>query len=195
MMTASFVWHSEQLSYDRNDIEQQKAIVRNTFADMGWGTSRALEAMDGVEWMYFDSVSQVHLKRVVDGRVGLLGDAGYGATMGGLGTGLAVVGAYVLASELALSRPDLVAGLREYERVIDAYAKGGQKLARGAGPLPRSADGVAALAGGHHLLGPGPAPVRPDAERDDHQGGPGDPAQALPSLIAARAGDDVSTRH
>lgn len=135
IMTASFIWRSERLEYDRNDVAQQKAIIRDTFAGMGWQTTRALAAMADVDWLYFDSVSQVHLPRVVDGRVGLLGDAGYGATMGGLGTGLAVVGAYVLAGELALSPDDLPAGLRAYERAIDAYAKGGQKLAKGAGPF------------------------------------------------------------
>jgi 2-polyprenyl-6-methoxyphenol hydroxylase-like FAD-dependent oxidoreductase len=135
VMTASFVWRSEPLRYDRSDIGQQKAILRDTFAGMGWETPRVLAAMADVEWLYFDSVSQVHLPRVVDGRVGLLGDAGYGATMGGLGTGLAVVGAYVLAGELALSSDDLPAGLRAYEHAIDAYAKGGQKLAKGAGPF------------------------------------------------------------
>lgn len=134
-MTASFVWRSEPLRYDRNDVAQQKAIIRDTFAGMGWETSRVLAALADVEWLYFDSVSQVHLPHVVDGRIALLGDAGYGATMGGLGTGLAVVGAYVLAGELALTRDDLPAGLAAYERAIDAYAKGGQKLARGAGPF------------------------------------------------------------
>lgn len=134
-MTASFLWRSEPLAVDRLDAARQQDIIRDTFAGMGWETPRVLAALAGVEWMYFDSVSQVHLPRVVDGRVGLLGDAGYGATMGGLGTGLAVVGAYVLAGELALSPADLPAGLRAYEHAIDAYAKGGQKLAKGAGPF------------------------------------------------------------
>jgi 2-polyprenyl-6-methoxyphenol hydroxylase-like FAD-dependent oxidoreductase len=193
-MTASFVWRSEQLSYDRNDIEQQKAIVRDTFAGMGWETGRALEAMDAVEWMYFDSVSQVHLPRVVDGRVGLLGDAGYGATMGGLGTGLAVVGAYVLASELALARHDLVAGLREYERVIDAYGKGGQKLARGAGPFlaPRTAWQRWQVSLTYSVL------ARPRFARTLNamttKAARAIKLKDYPSLIAAPSGGDVSTR-
>ena len=40
VMAASFIWRSQQLSYDRNDIEQQKAILLDTFAGMGWETTR-----------------------------------------------------------------------------------------------------------------------------------------------------------
>ena len=195
VMTASFVWRSEQLSYDRNDIEQQKAVVRDTFTGMGWETSRALQALDAVEWMYFDSVSQVHLPRVVDGRVGLLGDAGYGATTGGLGTGLAVVGAYVLASELALSRHDLIAGLREYERVIDAYAKGGQKLGRGAGPFlaPQTAWERWQVGVTYSIL------ARPRFARTLNamttKAARAIQLKDYPSLVAARTESDASTQH
>jgi 2-polyprenyl-6-methoxyphenol hydroxylase-like FAD-dependent oxidoreductase len=42
----------------------------------------------------------VDIDRYHAGRVVLLGDAGYGNTLGGFGTGLAIVGAYVLAGEL-----------------------------------------------------------------------------------------------
>ena len=50
---------------------------------------------------YFDRVSQIHLDRWSQGRVVLLGDAGYcGSPMGGNGTSMALVGAYILAGEL-----------------------------------------------------------------------------------------------
>lgn len=47
--------------------------------------------------IYFDSISRVRMPAVSSGRVTLIGDAGYGSTLGGMGTGLAVVSAYVLA--------------------------------------------------------------------------------------------------
>jgi 2-polyprenyl-6-methoxyphenol hydroxylase-like FAD-dependent oxidoreductase len=65
----------------------------------------------------------------------LLGDAGYGATSGGLGTGLAVVCAYVLAGELAAAGGDHGAAFARYEARIRDYATGCQKLAEGAGPF------------------------------------------------------------
>ena len=40
------------------------------------------------------------------GRVALVGDSAYGNTLGGFGTGLAVVGAYVIAGELAIADGD-----------------------------------------------------------------------------------------
>jgi len=71
----------------------------------------------------------VHIDRVVDGRVVLVRDAGFGATMGGLGTGLAVVSAYVLAA----ARGDHRVAFARYQKAIWRYAKGCQKLADGAG--------------------------------------------------------------
>ena len=50
---------------------------------------------------YFDSVSQVKMDRWSAGRSVLLGDAAWCASpLSGMGTGMAVVGAYVLAGEL-----------------------------------------------------------------------------------------------
>ncbi|HEV7652276.1 MAG TPA: FAD-dependent monooxygenase [Actinophytocola sp.] len=50
----------------------------------------------------FDSLSQVHMDTWSAGRIGLVGDAAYAASpASGQGTSLALVGAYVLAAELA----------------------------------------------------------------------------------------------
>ena len=63
--------------------------------------------------LYFDSISRVRVDRWSTDRIVLLGDAGYGATFGALGTGTAVVGAYVLAGELA--QDDLRTAFDRYE--------------------------------------------------------------------------------
>lgn len=65
----------------------------------------------------------------------LLGDAGYGATMGGMGTGVAIVGAYVLAGELALAGGDHRTAFAEYETRVRDFAKGCQKISGNAGPF------------------------------------------------------------
>ena len=50
---------------------------------------------------YFDSFAQVHMPSRSSGRVTLVGDAGYCASpLSGMGTSLALVGAYILAGEL-----------------------------------------------------------------------------------------------
>lgn len=65
----------------------------------------------------------------------LLGDAGCGATMGGMGTGVAVVGAHVLAGELALAGGDHRRAFAEYESRIRSFAKGCQNISGNAGPF------------------------------------------------------------
>ncbi|MRT44923.1 FAD-dependent oxidoreductase, partial [Xylella fastidiosa subsp. multiplex] len=97
---------SEELSYDRRDVAAVKEILRERFAGMGWEAPAVLKALEEADDLYFDAIAQIHVDRLTKGRVVLLGDAGYGATMGGMGTGVAVVGAYVLAGELALAGGD-----------------------------------------------------------------------------------------
>lgn len=65
----------------------------------------------------------------------LLGNAGYGATTGGMGTGVAVVGAYVLARELALAGGDHRTAFAAYGNRIRDFARGCQKTSGDAGPF------------------------------------------------------------
>ncbi len=133
--SVGFVFASEPLRYDRHDIEQQKTILAGIFAGVGWEVPRLLDAMWDTPELYFDAISQVHIDRLCNGRVVLLGDAGYGATVGGLGTGLAIVCSYVLAGELAAAGGDYRLAFARYEEQIRDYAQGCQKLAAGAGPF------------------------------------------------------------
>jgi 2-polyprenyl-6-methoxyphenol hydroxylase-like FAD-dependent oxidoreductase len=132
---ALLVFRSEQLSYDRRDVAAQKRILADRFAGMGWETPSVLKALEEADELYFDAIAQIHVDRLTRGRVALLGDAGYGATMGGMGTGVAIVGAYVLAGELALAGGDHRTAFAEYERRIRDFAKGCQKISGNAGPF------------------------------------------------------------
>ena len=78
----------------------------------------------------FDSTAQVHLPAWSRGRVVLLGDAAWCPTpLTGLGTSLALVGAYVLAGELGAADPPTA--LRRYEEVLRPYVTNAQKLPPG----------------------------------------------------------------
>jgi 2-polyprenyl-6-methoxyphenol hydroxylase-like FAD-dependent oxidoreductase len=71
----------------------------------------------------------------------LVGDAGYGPSpMAGVGTSLALVGAYVLAGELKAAAGDHRRAFVRYEEEMREYVKQGQKLAKGnaIGLIPRS---------------------------------------------------------
>ncbi|MFF1377971.1 FAD-dependent monooxygenase [Streptomyces sp. NPDC058308] len=132
----ALVFRSDRLDHDRHDITQQKKILADRFAGMAWNhATTALEGLRSAEDLYFDAIAQIHVERLSQGRVVLLGDAGYGATMGGIGTGTALVCAYVLAGELAAAGGDHRAGFAAYEAEIGAYARGCQKSSGNAGPF------------------------------------------------------------
>jgi 2-polyprenyl-6-methoxyphenol hydroxylase-like FAD-dependent oxidoreductase len=131
---AMFYFGAPDLSYDRRDIEQQKRIVSEQFAGVGWETQRLLAELDGAADFFFDSISQVRMDAWSRGRVVLLGDAAYcPSPLSGMGTGLAVVGAYVLAGELAAAGGSHAAGFAAYETAMRAYATGCQRIGEGVG--------------------------------------------------------------
>jgi 2-polyprenyl-6-methoxyphenol hydroxylase-like FAD-dependent oxidoreductase len=102
-----FFFDSPPLAYDRGDVEGQRALVAAAFAGGGWEIPRLLAAMWDAPDFYFDTVSQVHMDSQSRGRTVLVGDAGYcPSLMSGMGTSLALVGASVLAAELAAADGD-----------------------------------------------------------------------------------------
>jgi 2-polyprenyl-6-methoxyphenol hydroxylase-like FAD-dependent oxidoreductase len=137
---AMFSFAAPPLTIGRSDVDAQKRILADRFAGVGWLVPRMLDAMWEAPDFYFDLYGQVHMESWVNGRVVLLGDAGYCASpLTGLGTSLALVGAYVLAGELA-SAPDHATGLRRYEEEMRGYVKQAQQLPPGGikGFLPKS---------------------------------------------------------
>jgi len=121
---ASFTFASPELSFDRRDVAAQKRLVVNAFATCGWEASRMLESIDGAGDFYLDSLSQVELPRWSAGRVALLGDAAYcPSPASGQGTSLALVGAYVLAGELAAAAGDHTVAFERYESVLRPYVE------------------------------------------------------------------------
>lgn len=120
---ALFIFASQRLDYDRYDVEQMKRILLDAYAGMGWRTPEILGAVRQADDVYVDSISQVRIDHYSKGRVVLLGDAAYGNTLGGFGTGLAMVGAYVLAGELAEAGGNHRVAFRRYEEGFREYAK------------------------------------------------------------------------
>ncbi|MFT4054935.1 MAG: FAD-dependent monooxygenase [Novosphingobium sp.] len=134
------------------DVERQKAFLRERFADAGWETPRILAAIDGADDFYFDVLRQVRLPRWSSGRVVLTGDAAWCATpLAGIGTTLAVTGAYVLAQEL-IRNTDVDAAFRAYEDQMRPMVEDGQGVPKIAPRLmhPKSRLGISLL---HGVLG------------------------------------------
>ena len=142
-------FRSPELAVDHRDVAAQKQLLRERAAGMGWEVPVLLAGLDDAPDFYFDSCSQVVLESWHRGRVGLLGDAAFSPSpLTGQGTSLALVGAYVLAGELAAAGPDLGAGLAAV-RAPDARVGGadaadgprgrGRRDAAGAGQRLRAA--------------------------------------------------------
>ncbi|MFI0777372.1 FAD-dependent monooxygenase [Streptomyces sp. NPDC021212] len=123
---AFFVFAAPELSYDRHDPEQQKRLIAAAFSGLGWEVPRLLASLHQAPDLYFDSISRADVDTWSTGRVCLVGDAACGATIGGMGTGTAVVAAYVLAGELARAQGDHGAAFARYERRLRKYAEGCQ---------------------------------------------------------------------
>jgi 2-polyprenyl-6-methoxyphenol hydroxylase-like FAD-dependent oxidoreductase len=107
---------AQELHYDHRDLEAQRRLLAEAFADDAWEVPRLLEELEHAGDFYFDSISQIRMPSWSTGRVTLVGDAGYcpGPAVGG-GTALAVVGAYVLADELRAAAGDPAMAFRSYE--------------------------------------------------------------------------------
>jgi 2-polyprenyl-6-methoxyphenol hydroxylase-like FAD-dependent oxidoreductase len=115
-------FRSPVLNYDRHDVEAQKALLAQRFAGLGWHTDHILAALRDADDFYFDSLSRVVVPQWSRGRVVLLGDAGYcGSPLAGHGTALSLVGAYVLAGELAAADGDHVRAFPSYQVQMQAY--------------------------------------------------------------------------
>lgn len=118
-----FIFDSPPLDYDRRDVAEQKRILCAAFAGVGWRVQELLADLADEPEFYLDSISRVHLDRYTTGRFALVGDAAYGNTLGGFGTGLALVGAHVLAGELTLADGDHRVAFDHYRTIMHGYAK------------------------------------------------------------------------
>ena len=122
------------------DIDEQRKRTSEVFAGSGWKVPRMVEAMQSADDLFFDTVSQIHMPRWSSGRVVLVGDAAYAPSfLSGQGTSLALVGAYVLAGELA-THSDPAEAFASYERIVRPFVEANQALASSGGSmlLPRS---------------------------------------------------------
>ncbi|MET8755068.1 FAD-dependent monooxygenase [Streptomyces sp. NPDC004667] len=134
---AFFLFASPELRYDRSDPLPQKALVKEAFHGLPWRVPHLLDSLDAAEDLYFDSISRADVGSwsTTGGRIALVGDAACGATIGGMGTGTALVGAYVLATELARSPEDPRSALTRYESLVRPYAERCQKGGDRTGPF------------------------------------------------------------
>lgn len=153
---AVFMFRSDEpLDYDHRDTVRQKELLRGAFAGMHSRVDRWLEEIADTPAFYFDAISQLRMDRWSRRRVTLVGDAGYcpGPAVGG-STSLAVLGAYVLAGELAGADGDHLRAFAAYELQMRGPVHLSRSFARGVarGLIPGSRAGVWALTRGVRLV-------------------------------------------
>ncbi len=113
-----------------NSTDEAKAWLKETFADAGWETPRVLEGLEKADDLTFEVLRQVQMDRWSRGRVALTGDAAWCATpVSGIGTTLAVVGAYVLAGELSKT-DDHTQAFESYEHIMRPFVEQGQGVSK-----------------------------------------------------------------
>lgn len=102
----------------------QKKLFRAKFQDAGWEAQRLLDGMETTHDFYMTPVKQVRIPKWSKGRCTLVGDAAYGPTFfTGMGTGLAIEGAYALAGEIGkLGGKDIPKALENYETLFRPFA-------------------------------------------------------------------------
>ncbi|KAB8189380.1 FAD-dependent oxidoreductase [Nonomuraea phyllanthi] len=145
----------EPLDYHHRDVDRQKQLLREHVEGLGWEVPRLMEELDRTPAFYFDSITQLRMDTWSRGRVTLVGDAGYcpGPAVGG-STSLAVVGAYVLAGELAAHGGDHTKAFPAYEAEIRDYVHRSRAFAVNAAKriVPASRLDLAALGGAIRLI-------------------------------------------
>jgi mycothiol S-conjugate amidase len=123
------LFKSDPLSYDRRDIQAHKQILKERASHLGWETPALLSRMGTAEDLYFDAMTQIRMDTWSKGRIALVGDAAYcAAPTSGRGTSQALIGAYVLAGELAASEGDHQVAFAAYESALREYVAGNQEI-------------------------------------------------------------------
>src|SRR5262245_498836 len=126
---ACFGVAAPSLQIGLHDRLQQQQALKTVYEGIGWEVPHLLEMMpEALDW-YFDKAAQIVMPRWSQGRVALVGDAAYCASpMSGQGTSLALIGAYVLAGELAAASDDYQVAFAEYESAMRTFIEANQAL-------------------------------------------------------------------
>lgn len=151
---ATLAFLAPPMGINRLGTAAQIEVLRERFAGLGWHTPRILDGFAArPDDFYFERIEKVTMPRWTHGRVALLGDAAWAGPTG-MGTSLALLGAYVLAGELARAPLDTPGALRAYERLLRPHVEKTQRIPPGLPgiALPKTRWGLKVLQGAHRLV-------------------------------------------
>jgi 2-polyprenyl-6-methoxyphenol hydroxylase-like FAD-dependent oxidoreductase len=138
---ACFGFAAPSLQIGLHDRPQQQQALKTVYEGIGWEVPRLLEMMPTASDWYFDMAAQIDMPRWSQGRVVLVGDAAYCASpMSGQGTSIALIGAYVLAGELAAASGAHLRAFAEFESVMRPFVEANQALGLRSAKIMRSGE-------------------------------------------------------
>ena len=106
----------KEIAYDRKDEAQQRRIIREQIAGIGWRTDELLSEVDRSASFYFDKLGQIRMPAWSKGRVVLVGDAGYcPSPAAGMGGSIALDGAAALGDAMRAHPDDYVKAFAAYD--------------------------------------------------------------------------------
>lgn len=146
-MRASVAFLETEKGYEKLSLDQQISLLKTKLAGAGWEADRISKALDSSDDVYLDKIGQIKAPKWSVGRVAMIGDAAYCPTpLTGKGTTLAIVGAYLLAGELARHEKHEDA-FAAYEKRMRPYVEKVQKLPPGIPWIvyPKTSFGVSVL--------------------------------------------------
>lgn len=155
---AALAFMAPPMGVERLGFDAQMRALRERFTGVGWQTHRILEGFQArPQEFYFERAEQVTLPHWHQGRVAVVGDSAWAGPTG-MGTTLALLGAHVLAGEIAgqLHRSgsfEPEPALGAYQQVMRPFVDKAQKIPPGVPglALPHSAWGLKVLHGAHRL--------------------------------------------
>ncbi|HET9810943.1 MAG TPA: FAD-binding domain [Sphingomicrobium sp.] len=152
-----FIWREQDSRLPQSEAER-RALIRQRFGGLGWEVPRMLESLDSADDLYLDNVSQIRMAAWSNDRVGLTGDAAWAPSfLAGEGCGLAIIGSYVLAGELARASGE-PAAFAVYEKRLRSFIGDKQKMAArfGGAFVPKTTLGIIVRNWASSLLNVGP---------------------------------------
>ena len=124
-------FRSDDRAVDRQSLDTRREMIRKALRGVGFEGARISENLDYDDDLYLGPLMQVKASRWSVGRFVLVGDAAYGpSAVTGMGTTLAITGAYVLAGELAKHTSHLAA-LASYAQILRPLIDKAQRLPPG----------------------------------------------------------------
>lgn len=115
--------------YPRGDVGAQKDLIARRCAHMRGDIPRLLIELNDAQDLYFGALAQVRMPSWSKGRVSLVGDAAFcPSPFTGQGTSLALIGAFVLARELARTPNDHSGAFVRYEERMRPFVLENQDM-------------------------------------------------------------------